>query len=113
MKWNKYTIKTTTIAEDFLSAMLGDLGIEGIEIQDNVPLTKQDQAEMFIDFLPELPKDEGIGFVSFYLEAGQDHSEKKLEFQYHGTSKMYERSGFVEIADLKFVKVMQKDLSHE
>lgn len=75
MKWNKYTIKTTTIAEDFLSAMLSDLGIEGIEIEDNVPLTKQDQAEMFIDFLPELPPDEGIGYVSFYLEDGEDHSE--------------------------------------
>ena len=75
MKWNKFTIKTTTIAEDFLSAMLSDLGIEGIEIEDNVPLTKQDQAEMFIDFLPELPPDEGEGYVSFYLEDGKDHRE--------------------------------------
>lgn len=75
MKWNKFTIKTTTIAEDFLSAMLSDLGIEGIEIEDNVPLTKQDQAEMFIDFLPELPPDGGIGYVSFYLEDGKDHRE--------------------------------------
>ena len=46
MKWNKFTIKTTTLGEDFLSAMLSDLGIEGIEIEDNVPLTKQDQAEI-------------------------------------------------------------------
>ena len=75
MKWNKFTIKTTTLGEDFLSAMLSDLGIEGIEIEDNVPLTKQDQAEMFIDFLPELPPDEGIGYVSFYLEDGKDHRE--------------------------------------
>lgn len=75
MKWNKFTIKTTTAAEDFLSAMLADIGIEGIEIEDNVPLTRQDQADMFIDFLPELPEDDGTGYVSFYLEAGQDHSE--------------------------------------
>ncbi len=75
MKWNKFTIKTTTLGEDFLSAMLSDLGIEGIEIEDNVPLTKQDQAEMFIDFLPELPPDEGIGYVSFYLEDWKDHRE--------------------------------------
>ena len=54
MKWNKYTIETTTAAEDFLSSALGDLGIEGVQIEDNVPLTKEDQAEMFIDFLPEL-----------------------------------------------------------
>ena len=75
MKWKKYTITTTTAAEDFLSAMLDELGIEGIEIENNVPLTKADQADMFIDFLPELPKDDGISHVSFYLEDGSDHSE--------------------------------------
>lgn len=68
MKWKKYTIETTTAAEDFMSAMLMELGIEGIEIEDNVPLTKEEQADMFIDFLPELPADEGISHVSFYLE---------------------------------------------
>ncbi len=75
MKWNKYTIKTTTIAEDFLSAMLDELGIWGVEIEDNIPLTKADQADMFIDFLPELPPDDGISYVSFYLEDGEDHTE--------------------------------------
>ena len=48
MKWNKYTIETTTAAEDYLSSALMDLGIEGVQIEDNVPLTKEDQAEMFI-----------------------------------------------------------------
>ena len=76
MKWNKYTIETTTAAEDYLSSMLLELGIEGIEIEDNVPLTKADQADMFIDFLPELPPDEGVSHVSFYIEDdGEDHSE--------------------------------------
>lgn len=75
MKWNKFTIKTTTAAEDFLSAMLDELGIMGVEIEDNVPLSKEDQADMFIDFLPELPPDDGVSYVSFYLEDGEDHSE--------------------------------------
>ena len=76
MKWNKYTIETTTAAEDYLSSMLMELGIEGIEIEDNVPLTKRDQADMFIDFLPELPPDEGISHVSFYLEDdGSDYTD--------------------------------------
>lgn len=76
MKWKKYTIETTTAAEDFMSSMLMDLGIEGIEIEDNVPLTKEDQADMFIDFLPELPPDEGKSHVSFYIEDdGKDQSE--------------------------------------
>lgn len=77
MKWKKYTIETTTVAEDFMSSMLMELGIEGIEIEDNVPLTKEDQADMFIDFLPELPEDKGISHVSFYLEVagGEEASE--------------------------------------
>lgn len=75
MKWNKFTIETTTAAEDLIGAMLAELGIQGIEIENNVPLTKEDQADMFIDFLPELPPDDGISHVSFYLEDGEDHSE--------------------------------------
>ena len=72
MRWNKYTIETTTAAEDFMSSMLMELGIEGVEIEDNIPLTKEDQSEMFIDFLPELPPDEGVGKVSFYLESDEE-----------------------------------------
>ena len=67
MKWKKYTIETTTAAEDFMSSMLMELGIEGIEIEDNIPLTKEDQADMFIDFLPELPPDEGKAMSAFIL----------------------------------------------
>lgn len=76
MKWDKYTIDTTTAAEDFISMMLDEVGIDGMEIEDNVPLTKEETGEMFIDFPPELPPDEGKSKVSFYLEAGQDHSEQ-------------------------------------
>ncbi|MGN0484265.1 MAG: 50S ribosomal protein L11 methyltransferase [Lachnospiraceae bacterium] len=76
MKWNKFTIKTTTEAEDFLSVMLDEIGIEGIEIEDNVPLTEEDQSAMFIDFPPELPPDDGISYVSFYLDAAEDYTEK-------------------------------------
>lgn len=75
MKWDKYTIDTTTEAEDFISMMLSENGIEGIEIEDNVPLTKEETGEMFIDFPPELPPDEGKSKVSFFLEAGEDHTE--------------------------------------
>ncbi len=68
MKWLKYTIHTTTEAVDLVSDMLGELGIEGIEIEDNVPLTESDTKGMFIDILPELPPDEGKAKVSFYLD---------------------------------------------
>lgn len=75
MKWNKYTIETTTEAEDFVSSMLSDLGIEGVEIEDNIQLSENDTAKMFIDFLPELPPDNGVGKVSFYLDSEADNTQ--------------------------------------
>lgn len=81
MKWNKYTILTTTAAEDVISAMLGELGVEGVEIENHVPLTEQETGGMFIDFPLELPPDDGTSKVSFYLDAGQDDT-KLLEQVY-------------------------------
>lgn len=75
MKWDKYTIKTTTEAEDFISMMLSEIGIEGIEIEDNIPLTEEEQAGMFIDFPPELPEDDGKSRVSFYLDTEEEHTK--------------------------------------
>lgn len=75
MRWNKFTIKTTTEAEDYLSAMLDEIGVEGIEIEDNIPLSKEDQSTMFIDFPPELPEDDGISKVSFYIDEKEDYEE--------------------------------------
>ncbi|MBS6645809.1 MAG: 50S ribosomal protein L11 methyltransferase [Clostridiaceae bacterium] len=68
MKWTKFTLSTTTEAVDLVSCMLDEIGIEGIEIEDNIPLTEAETKGMFIDILPELPPDEGIAKVSFYLE---------------------------------------------
>lgn len=72
MIWNKYTIKTTTAAEDFIGSMLSELGIYSIEIEDNVPLSAADKEKMFIDILPSLPIDDGTAYVSFYLEEEAD-----------------------------------------
>ena len=39
LKWKKYTLKTRTEAEDLISSMMQEAGIEGIEIEDKVPLS--------------------------------------------------------------------------
>ena len=72
MKWKKYTITTTTAAEDLVSGMLMELGMECVEIEDNIQLSENDTKAMFVDFLPELPPDEGVGKVSFYLESDDE-----------------------------------------
>ena len=72
MKWKKFTLTTTTEAVDLISSMFDEIGIEGIEIEDNIPLTEAETKGMFIDILPELPPDEGVAKVSFYLDPDSD-----------------------------------------
>lgn len=72
MKWNKFKLKTTTESEDIVSSMLMDLGIQGIEIEDKIPLTQSDKAQMFVDILPEIAADDGVAYISFYLEEDED-----------------------------------------
>ena len=72
MKWNKFRLKTTTESEDIVSSMLMDLGIQGVEIEDKVPLTQLDKQQMFVDILPEIAADDGVAYISFYLEEEED-----------------------------------------
>lgn len=74
MKYDRYTIQTTTEAEDVIISTLYDLGIEGVEVEDKVPLTESEKAGMFVDILPEGPADDGVAYLSFYLDADQDNS---------------------------------------
>lgn len=75
MQYDRFTIKTLTSAEDIISATLAEIGIEGIEIEDNVPLTEDEKARMFVDIMPEGKPDDGIAYVSFYLDASLDHTD--------------------------------------
>ena len=68
MKWTKITIETTTEATDMLSYVLGEYGVEGIEVEDKIPLSEEDKQAMFIDILPELPPDDGVAYVSCYID---------------------------------------------
>lgn len=72
MKWNQFRLTTTTQAEDIVCSMLMDLGIEGVQIEDKVPLTKEDKEQMFVDILPDLPEDDGKAYLTFYLGEEED-----------------------------------------
>ena len=72
MKWNQFRLKTTTQAEDIVSSMLMDLGIQGVQIEDKVPLTKEDKEQMFVDILPDIPADDGTAYLTFYLDEEED-----------------------------------------
>ncbi|KMZ55748.1 50S ribosomal protein L11 methyltransferase [Dorea sp. D27] len=81
MKWNQFRLKTTTEAEDIVSSMLMDLGIQGVQIEDRIPLTQGDKEQMFVDILPEIPEDDGSAYLTFYL--GEEEDTQAILGQVH------------------------------
>lgn len=105
MKWSKFTLTTTTEAVDLISNLFDEIGIEGIEIEDNIPLTAAETKGMFIDILPELPPDEGVAKVSFYLEDISD-LERILEEIEQGLDEL---SAFVDVGERTIVASETED----
>ncbi|MFW5672781.1 MAG: 50S ribosomal protein L11 methyltransferase [Acetivibrio ethanolgignens] len=95
MKWIKISLKTTTEAVDFISSLFDELGLEGIQIEDNVPLSQEDKEAMYIDILPELPEDEGEATVTSYVSPEKDIEELKREI----TEGLEEISFFVNVGE--------------
>ena len=106
MKWNKYRMKTTTEAVDLISYTLGEMGIEGIEIEDKIPLSDEDKKKMFIDILPDLGEDDGVAYVSFYIEPEKVHAETLQEV----TEAVKELADFVDIGDATIEKSETADV---
>lgn len=95
MKWNKFRLKTTTEAEDIVSSMLMDLGIQGVEIEDKVPLTQSDKEQMFVDILPEIETDDGVAYLSFYLEPEEDKEKILSEIR----QELKEMSAYINVGE--------------
>ncbi len=79
MKWKKYRLKTIEDAEDIVIATLYDCGIEGAEIEDKKPLTREEKEQMFVDILPDLPDDDGVAYLNFYLDPEETDTEAVLQ----------------------------------
>ena len=78
MKWQKFMVKTTTEAEDIIISTLYDIGLEGAQIEDKVPLTPLEKEQMFVDILPDGPEDDGIAYLSFFVEEKEDGTMELL-----------------------------------
>lgn len=74
MKWLKFKIKTLTDAEDIIISTLYDIGLEGAQIEDKVPLTAWEKEQMFVDIPPVSAVDDGIAYLSFFVEEKEDGS---------------------------------------
>lgn len=107
MKWIKFSLKTTTQAVDLISSGLEELGIEGIEIEDKIPISEEDKKKMFIDILPELDEDDGTAIVSFYVDIDRNLDELQIQIN----QMLSEISNFVDIGEriLKISETEDKD----
>ena len=72
MKWQKFRLKTLAEAEDIVIATLAEAGVEGVEIEDKVPLTAMEKEQMFVDILPDAADDDGIAYLNFYVDSEED-----------------------------------------
>ena len=95
MKWKKYRLKTTTEAEDIVSSMLMDLGIQGVEIEDKIPLSQSDKEQMFVDILPQIGEDDGVAYLSFYLEPEEDQERILADVR----RELSEMSAYVDVGE--------------
>lgn len=104
MKWTRIRIKTITEAEDIIISSLYDIGLEGAEIEDKVPLTPLEKEQMFVDIMPEGPADDGVAYLSFFVEKDEDDSEeenaRKIEELVENVkSELEDIKAFMEIGD--------------
>lgn len=106
MKWNKYRLKTTTEAEDIVSSMLMDLGVEGVEIEDKVPLTQADKEQMFVDILPVTEPDDGVAYLSFYLDEG-DEADQILE---NVRAELKDMASYVDVGECTIEESQTEDV---
>ena len=95
MKWNKVTLKTRTDVEDIIISTLADIGIQGAEIEDKQPLTEEDKKQMFVDILPDMPEDDGVAYLNFYL----DEDENVEEMLQKVKDELSELRNFVDIGE--------------
>ena len=94
MKWNKFTLKIRSEAEDVVIASLAEAGIQGVEIEDKIPLTARDKEQMFVDILPDVA-DDGIAYLNFYLEEAEDKEAVLSRVR----EELAELSGFLDIGE--------------
>lgn len=106
MKWNQFRLKTTTEAEDIVSSMLADLGIEGVQIEDKIPLTQSDKEQMFVDILPDMPEDDGCAYLTFYLDEEVDKHEMLLKVR----QELEEMRSYLNVGDCKIEESQTEDV---
>ncbi len=106
MKWNQFRLTTTTGAEDIVSSMLMDLGIQGVQIEDRVPLTEEDKEQMFVDILPDILEDDGKAYLTFYLEEEEDKGTILMRIR----KELEEMKSFLDVGECTIEEAQTEDV---
>ena len=93
-------------AEDIVSSMLADLGIEGVQIEDKIPLTQSDKEQMFVDILPDMPEDDGCAYLTFYLDEEVDKHEMLLKVR----QELEEMRSYLNVGDCTIEESQTEDV---
>lgn len=106
MKWNQFRLTATTGAEDIVSSMLMDLGIQGVQIEDRVPLTEEDKEQMFVDILPDILEDDGKAYLTFYLEEEEDKETILMRVR----KELEEMKSFLDVGECTIEEAQTEDV---
>ncbi len=104
MKWTQLRIKTISDAEDMIISELYDIGLEGAQIEDKVPLTAREKEQMFVDIMPDVPDDDGVAYLNFFIqqeedETEADHDNRVKEIMENAKAVLEDIRSYMEIGD--------------
>ncbi len=104
MKWTQLRIKTISDAEDIIISELYDIGLEGAQIEDKVPLTSREKEQMFVDIMPDEPDDDGVAYLDFFIEQDENdtkeqHMAKVSQMVENAKAALEDLRSFMEIGD--------------
>lgn len=104
MKWTQLRIKTISDAEDMIISELYDIGLEGAQIEDKVPLTAREKEQMFVDIMPDVPDDDGVAYLNFFIqqeegESEADHDNRVKEIMENAKAVLEDIRSYMEIGD--------------
>lgn len=105
MKWNQYTIHTTEEAEDLISAVLYELGITSLEVQDKKPVSAEENGGYFGDVVPEMPEDDHLADITFYTDEQTDDAQLLKEL----SERIEEMRSYADVGDGRITRNETKD----
>lgn len=108
MIWKKISIYTTNDVVDLMSDFLAEIGIEGIEIEDSVPLTDEEIKAMYVDIPIEKENVDNNAIISCYIDDSYD-DEAIADLKSQISEELDRLSEFFDVGDKTIATVDTSD----